>query len=88
MARQHGVERPTKGAEYTILFGTRQAEKGWIDLLATQRNAVVDAWDFLTKSPEERLPRNHPLKGELSTLAHGGKVYVRWQHELANGARI
>ena len=61
MAKAHGVSRPIKKAEYTIVFGTRQAEKGWTDLKAAQLNAVVDAWDFLTRTPRERLPKNLPL---------------------------
>lgn len=40
---QAGVRRPLKRSEYTIQFATRQAEKGWTDLLGTTRNAVVEA---------------------------------------------
>ncbi|GAB0022083.1 hypothetical protein VN1338_10700 [Helicobacter pylori] len=88
MARRSHVQRPTKSAEYTLTFGTRQAERGWRDLLATQRNAVVDAWDFLTRTPTQRLPDNHPLKGSLSGVSHEGLVHEQWQHELTGGARI
>lgn len=88
MAKAHGVSRPIKKAEYTIVFGTRQAEKGWTDLKAAQLNAVVDAWDFLTRTPRERLPKNLPLKGDLATVTHKGQVQERWQHELSNGARL
>ncbi len=72
MATRHEVPRPIKKAEYTIVFGTSQAEKGWTDLKATQRNALVDAWDFLTRTPHERLPNNHPLKGDLAAVTHVG----------------
>lgn len=44
------VPRPLKRAEYPIEFAGRQAEKGWQDLLATTRSAVVNAWDFLTRN--------------------------------------
>ncbi|MGN6612500.1 MAG: hypothetical protein ACTHLJ_12070 [Angustibacter sp.] len=88
MAKQHEVPRPLKKAEFTILFGTRQAEAGWTDLKATQRNALVDAWDFLTKQPTARQPKNHPLKGDLATVTHRGATHERWQHELSHGARI
>jgi hypothetical protein len=54
------VPRPRKKVEYAIRFGTRDAEKGWSDLCATQRNALADAWDFLTRTPTERRPDNHP----------------------------
>jgi hypothetical protein len=86
--REGGVPRPAKKAEYQIQFGTRQAQKGWIDLLATIRNAVVDAWDFLTRSPKEVSESNHPMKAELATVTRDGREHDRWQHELPGGARL
>lgn len=74
--------------EYTLTFGTRQAEKGWQDLLATQRNAVVDAWDYLTRTPMLRLPKNHRLKGGLSSISRDGQDHDQWRHELSSGARV
>jgi len=62
------VPRPRKKAEYEISFATRQASKGWQDLLATTHNALVDAWDFLTKTPDLDSSQNHRLKGELATV--------------------
>ncbi|WP_338539274.1 hypothetical protein N5P18_01935 [Janibacter terrae] len=88
MVRRSRVPRPTRSTEYTLIFGTRQAERGWRDLLATQRNAVVETWEFLTRTPQERVPRNHRLKAELSTVTHDGRTHEQWQHELTNGARI
>jgi hypothetical protein len=82
------VSRPRKRAEYEIRYATRQAEKGWLDLLATTRNAVVDAWDFLTRTPDQESVTNHRLKGELATMNRAGQVFDRWQHELPGGARI
>ena len=82
------VQRPTKRAEYRIEFASRQAEKGWQDLLATTRSAVVDAWDFLTRTPQESSPRNHMMRGELATLSRDGRTHERWQHDLPGGARI
>ncbi|MHA7299013.1 hypothetical protein [Pseudarthrobacter sp. MDT3-1] len=81
-AKRSGVPRPLKKAEFEIQFGASQAEKAWKDLLATTRNSVVDAWDFLTKTPLEESAKNHQLKGELSTLTHKGGTFGRWQHEL------
>jgi hypothetical protein len=40
------VPRPRKKAEFQILFATRQADKGWQDLLATTHNSIVDAWEL------------------------------------------
>lgn len=88
MSKTQPVPRPRKKAEYQIAFGTRQAEKGWRDLLGTTRNAVVDAWDLLTRTPREESDRNHRLKGELATVTHNGSTYERWQYELPGGARI
>lgn len=88
MAKGRTVPRPIKRAEYVIVFGTHQAEKGWMDLKSSQLNAVVDAWDFLTRTPLERLPKNHQLRGDLATVTHDGTVRDRWQHELSNGARL
>ncbi len=88
MVRRSRVPRPTRSREYTLIFGTRQAERGWRDLVATQRNAVVSAWEYLTGTPTQRRASNHPLKGELSTVAHDGGTHEQWQHELTNGARI
>ncbi len=38
---ERDVPRPRKKVEYAIRFGTREAEKGWSDLCATQRNAAA-----------------------------------------------
>lgn len=86
--RQGGVPRPAKQTEYQIQFATRQAEKGWTDLLTTTRNAVVDAWDFLTRTPKASSEQNHHLKGELATVSREGKVHERWQYGLPGGARL
>ncbi|TKJ29458.1 hypothetical protein [Blastococcus sp. CCUG 61487] len=86
--RRPSVPRPVKRAEYTLQFGTRQAEKGWADLLGTTRNAVVDAWDFLTRTPHRASERNHPMKAELAKVERNGALHDRWQYELPGGARI
>lgn len=73
MAKGKGsVPRPVKKTEYTIQFATQQAQKGWTDLVGTTRNAIVDAWDFLTRTPMASSDRNHQLKGELATVAVAG----------------
>lgn len=86
--RDQAVPRPTKKAEFTIVFATREAQLGWRDVLATQRNAVADAWDFLTRHPDARTPTNYQLKGDLATVTHAGSTHARWQYKLAGGARI
>jgi mRNA-degrading endonuclease RelE of RelBE toxin-antitoxin system len=82
------ASRPRKKTEYEIRFATRQAEKSWQDLLGTQRNAIVDAWDFLTKTPMAESLTNHRMKAELATVVREGKAFDRWQYELSGGARI
>lgn len=86
--KSRAVPRPLKKAEFRIQFATSQAEKGWCDLLATTSNAVVDAWDFLTRTPQESSLRCHQLKGELARVSHRGETHERWQYELPGGARI
>lgn len=82
------VPRPTKSTEYTIVFASRQAQTGWRDVLASQKNSVVDAWDVLTADPTGESHVRHRLKGSLSTLVHGGATHERFQYELNGGARI
>lgn len=86
--RGDAVERPTKRSEYRIEFGTKGARDGWRDLCATTRNAMVDAWDFLTRTPHATSPTCHPLKGDLGTVARDGRSYEQWQYELPGGACI
>lgn len=81
MARRARVERPTKRNEYEICFATKQAEKGWRDLKATQRNALAETWDFLTRTPEAQTPTNYPLKGKLATVTRERESHDRWQHK-------
>lgn len=81
MTKETKVERPTKKSEYEIVFASTSAQRGWIDLRATTRGPLVDAWDFLTRTPLERTPTNYPLKGELGTVRRGGVAHQRWQHK-------
>ena len=81
MAKEEGVPRPAKKSEYTLLFASVGAKKGWRDLVATIRNPMTDTWDFLTRSPAEHTPTNYPLRGELGVIQRDGKTYERWQHK-------
>lgn len=85
MAKKVKVERPTKRSEYDIHFASTAAQKGWRDLVATTRNPLVDAWDFLTRTPHAITPTNYPLKGELSTVVRDGVRHDRWQHKPTRG---
>lgn len=79
MTRNRKVERPTKKSEYTIEFGSAGAVKGWRDLCATVRNPLVDAWDFLTRTPETVTPTCYPLKDKLEFAVRDGVSYQRRQ---------
>ena len=71
-----------------IVFGGRDTIKGWDDLKATKLNALVDAWDFLTRSPTEVSGACHQLRGDLATVSRAGVTHDQWQLELPGGARI
>jgi hypothetical protein len=88
VSRETPLQRPLRKAEFQILLTNNAAEKGWQDLLATARNAAVDAWEQLTTTPEVRSNRQYPLKANLATGVYGGKTYVRWQYEPTDGGRI
>lgn len=70
------------------MFATRAAEQGWRDVIATQRNAVVAAWERLTGDPITEDLACHALRGELGILTHSGRTWVRRQYELKRGARL
>ena len=73
MSKKGGsVPRPIKRAEWQLVFVTRDAEKGWTDLLATARNATVDAWDTLTREPAVETPRLYQPKVTMPTARTSG----------------
>ena len=90
MTKSQRVHRPTKKYEYEIIFGSTSAAKGWSDLVAVRKNDLVDAWDFLTKSPTQESPLNTKLRGDLGTVNVNGEFHELWQHKLSAtfGARI
>ncbi|EXF25949.1 hypothetical protein BG28_09515 [Nesterenkonia sp. AN1] len=81
MAKKNLVSRPSKKSEYEIYFSSTGAQKGWIDLVATIRNPMVDTWGFLTATPTARTSTNYPLRGELATVRRDGREFERWQHK-------
>lgn len=91
MGKHQPVERPLKKNEYKLFFGSEKAARGWRDLVATRRNACVDAWEFLTTTPQQLdASKNSPLRGELGTVVRGGREFELWQHKPStrDGARI
>ena len=56
------------------MFATRDAEKGWTNLLATARNATVVAWDTLTRRPTVPTPPGlYQLKGDYAYGTYNGR---------------
>ena len=89
MTTDSDVPRPHRKSDYRICFATREAEKGWRDLVATARNAAVDAWEFLTATPNDSDGnRCYPLRDELSTATVQGKTHQQWQYKPTSGGRI
>ncbi|MBT8163336.1 MULTISPECIES: hypothetical protein [Arthrobacter] len=86
--KKETVHRPLRRTEHEIVFGTTNASKGWTDVLAVQRNTVVEAWERLTKDPLSNDLTCHGMKGDLEFVTHKGATHRRRQYELSNGARI
>lgn len=86
--KKEKVTRPLRRSEFEIIFGTSNARKGWIDVLAVQRNTVVQAWERLTLDPLANDSTCHGMKGDLEFVAHQGTTHRRRQYELSHGARI
>jgi hypothetical protein len=83
------VPRPIKGTEYEIFLGNTAAERGWTDLKAFAKNALVDAYDYLTAHPTKYDPdRCYQLRGDLSTVLVDGVVLAQWQYKVTDGARL
>jgi hypothetical protein len=83
------VPRPTKGTEYEIFFGNAAASRGWTDLKASAKNALADAYDYLTIHPAEYdSSRCYQLRGDLAIVLVDGSALPQWQYKVTDGARI
>lgn len=88
MVKKDAVPRPLRKSEYQLQFATRNAEIGWRDLVATNRNSAADAWDFLTISPTNSGVNCYRLKDSLAKVTIDGEIYDRWQYKATAGGRI
>lgn len=90
MSRQtEPVPRPRKKTEYAVQFMNARASKGWTDALSKHRNAIVDAWDFLTSSPLTTDGRRvYRLRDRLATVDYQGAAYDRYQYKFSDAGRI
>lgn len=86
--RDESVPRPLKRVEWEIVYASREASKGWTDMLATARNAAVDAWETLTREPTTETERLYQLKDEFAFGIYQGQEYPRYQYKVTNGGRI
>lgn len=71
------VPRPLRIADCALRLGSREAEKGWRDLCATQRNSLMTAWERLTVCPGDETPTQHVLCGGLKTIFVAGSPHDR-----------
>lgn len=91
MAGKRGslVQRPAKANEYEIVFGSAPAERGWTDLKAVAKNALSDAWDYLTAHPTKYdAARCYQLRGDAGAIIIDGKTLPQWQYKVTNGGRL
>ncbi|WP_433196505.1 hypothetical protein ACQP1G_44450 [Nocardia sp. CA-107356] len=86
--RRDAVPRPLKRSEYEIVFITTEAQKGWTDCLAAARNAMVEAWDMLTRERDLQSARLYPLKGQLRYGTYQGRTFERYQYKFTDGGRL
>ncbi|WP_347867782.1 hypothetical protein [Plantibacter sp.] len=83
------VPRPVTSGEYEIVFGATDASRGWNDLRATAKNALRDAYDYLTEHPTAYDPdRCYRLRGDLGTATVSGKQLEQWQYKVTDGGRL
>lgn len=85
MSKESAVPRALKRTEFVLVFITSQAQKGWVDCLATARNAAVDAWDCLTRTPGLESQRLYRLKGDFATGSYQGVTFDRYQYKITDG---
>jgi hypothetical protein len=88
MPGRSDIQRPYRNSEYRIRPVSRDAEKGWRDLVATSRNAAVATWEFLTTTPTEQSDDCYRLRDALATVTIDGVAYDRWQYKPTAGGRI
>jgi hypothetical protein len=75
--------------EFVLRFATRDAEKGWRDLVATALGASVTAWEFLTQTPGAEDGRVcYRLTGKMGRFRAAGQDHDRWQYKPTSGGRI
>jgi len=87
--REAAVARPTKLTEYELFFADAAAQRGWVDLRATAKNALADAWDYLTEHPTKfDANRCYQLRGDSATALIDGIPLPHWQYKITNGGRL
>ncbi|GAA0992356.1 hypothetical protein [Subtercola frigoramans] len=87
--REVAVQRPIKASEHEIFFGSVAAERGWMDVKSNAKNALADAFDYLTVHPAQYDPdRCYQLRGDLSTVVVDGVSLPQWQYKVTDGARL
>ena len=90
MSESDPVSRPLRKSEFVIRFSSSQARRGWSNLLAVRRNALVDAWEKLTATPTSASVLCYPLLNNRAVIVRNGESHQRWQLKLneRDGMRI
>ena len=82
------VARPLKSSQFAIEHVTGQAVTGSRDVVATQKSSAADAWDELTRAPNQWGPKRSQFKGQLVTTVRDGVEHDQWQYELCGDEGI
>ena len=84
MARGDEVQHP----QQRWRFGDRAAERGWAQCVRQVPTDAEEAWRAIVSDPRRTTPRQHRLKGGLSTGRQDGRALERWQHKITSGGRL
>lgn len=70
------------------MFQGKSVEREWTECLAVARNAMVDAWDALTATPDAESTRQYQLRGSEALRKHQGQALPQWEYKFSDGGRI
>jgi len=90
MSKTDVAGRPLRRSEFVIRFESPKAMRGWTDVLAVRRNALVDAWEKLTQAPLVSTELCYRMTNDFAVIVRNGQSHDRWQLKLneRDGVRI
>lgn len=88
--RGERVAPPARPGAYSLRFASSDAVKGWEELCRQAPGNTRAAFEAIESDPCPSPPtaRQHPLKGQLATAVHAGRVLPAWQVEVTGAGRI